>query len=57
MKVGTCNGDFGGPLVVDDVQVGVGAFGYKECGVGKPDVFTRLSEFTDWIKQNSDVDV
>ncbi|XP_018565738.1 brachyurin-like [Anoplophora glabripennis] len=56
-RVGACNGDFGGPLVVDGVQVGISSFGYKDCGVGKPDVFTRLTEYSDWIRENSDVDV
>ncbi|XP_076664770.1 chymotrypsin-1-like [Andrena cerasifolii] len=47
---GACNGDSGGPLVVNGVQVGVVSFGIP-CGVGKPDVYTRVSSFASWIKQ------
>ncbi|XP_076394333.1 transmembrane protease serine 9 [Megachile rotundata] len=47
---GACNGDSGGPLVVNGVQVGVVSFGIP-CGVGKPDVYTRVSSFVSWIKQ------
>ncbi|XP_018565725.1 brachyurin-like [Anoplophora glabripennis] len=57
VKVGTCNGDSGGPLVVNGAQVGVVSFGYSDCEVGNPSVFTRLSEYRDWIRENSDVDV
>ncbi|KAJ8954188.1 hypothetical protein NQ318_005783 [Aromia moschata] len=57
VNVGTCNGDSGGPLVVDGVQVGLVSFGYKDCEEGMPSVFTRLTEFTDWIRANSDVDI
>ena len=47
---GACNGDSGGPLVVNGVQVGVVSFGIP-CGVGKPDVYTRVSSFGPWIRQ------
>ncbi|XP_076675719.1 chymotrypsin-1-like [Andrena cerasifolii] len=47
---GACNGDSGGPLVVNDVQVGIVSFGIP-CGVGKPDVYTRVSSFASWIKE------
>ena len=47
---GACNGDSGGPLVVNGVQVGIVSFGIP-CGVGRPDVYTRVSSFASWIKQ------
>ncbi|XP_074029593.1 brachyurin-like [Leptinotarsa decemlineata] len=53
--VGTCQGDSGGPLVVNGVQVGLVSFGYKNCSAGLPSVFTRVSEYVDWIAKNSDV--
>ncbi|XP_017797034.1 PREDICTED: mite allergen Der f 3-like, partial [Habropoda laboriosa] len=46
---GACNGDSGGPLVVHGVQVGIVSFG-QPCAVGKPDVYTRVSSFVSWIK-------
>lgn len=57
VKVGTCNGDSGGPLAVHGVQVGLVSFGYSDCEAGKPSVFTRLSKYRDWIRENSDVDI
>lgn len=45
-----CHGDYGGPLVVDGVQYGVASWGAR-CGrTGLPDVYARVSHFTDWIK-------
>ncbi|XP_033346598.1 chymotrypsin-1-like [Bombus vosnesenskii] len=45
---GACHGDSGGPLIHDDVQIGVVSFG-QPCAVGKPDVYTRVSSFIPWI--------
>ncbi|KOX73949.1 Chymotrypsin-1 [Melipona quadrifasciata] len=47
-KVGEGACDSGGPLVVNDVQVGIVSFG-QPCAVGKPDVYTRVSSFVSWI--------
>lgn len=57
VKVGTCNGDSGGPLAVGGIQVGLVSFGYTDCEAGMPSVFTRLSEYRDWIRENSDVEI
>ncbi|XP_017797297.1 PREDICTED: chymotrypsin-1 [Habropoda laboriosa] len=46
---GACHGDSGGPLVVHGVQVGIVSYG-QPCAVGKPDVYTRVSSFVPWIK-------
>ncbi|CAH1112659.1 unnamed protein product [Psylliodes chrysocephalus] len=54
-KSSTCQGDSGGPLAVNGIQVGVVSFGAPDCESGKPSVFTRVTEFQDWIAQNSDV--
>ncbi|XP_058799502.1 chymotrypsin-2-like [Phymastichus coffea] len=45
---GACHGDSGGPLVADGVQIGIVSFG-QPCAAGKPDVFTRVHTFSDWI--------
>lgn len=52
---GVCNGDSGGALVSEGLQVGITSFNYQSCEAGKPSVFTRISEFTQWIQENSDV--
>ncbi|CAL7948235.1 unnamed protein product [Xylocopa violacea] len=46
---GACNGDSGGPLAANGVQIGIVSYGIP-CGVGKPDVYTRVSSFVSWIK-------
>ncbi|XP_001605658.3 chymotrypsin-2 [Nasonia vitripennis] len=46
---GFCKGDSGGPLVnKNGVQVGIVAYA-RGCGAGNPDVYTRVSSFSDWI--------
>ncbi|KAL7286336.1 hypothetical protein TKK_0019294 [Trichogramma kaykai] len=47
---GVCKGDSGSPLLADDVQVGIASFGYR-CALGMPDVYTRVSDFVDWINE------
>lgn len=54
----SCYGDSGGPLVVADkdetgkfVQIGVVSWGDR-CGrLGSPNVFARVSSFSDWVEQ------
>lgn len=45
-------GDSGGPLVSWDRShlIGVVSYGPAYCGTGIPDVYTRISVFTNWIK-------
>lgn len=50
-----CQGDSGGPLMLKSegkwMQIGIVSFGHK-CGEpGYPGVYTRVSEFADWIKK------
>ncbi|XP_076620357.1 transmembrane protease serine 9-like [Colletes latitarsis] len=47
---GACNGDSGGPLVANGVQIGIVSFG-RPCGIGSPDVYTRVTSFLSWIRQ------
>ncbi|XP_071054342.1 trypsin-1-like [Onthophagus taurus] len=48
---GQCNGDSGGPLTVDGVQVGIVSWSVKPCTVaGYPGVFTRVAHHIDWIE-------
>ncbi|XP_018580082.1 brachyurin [Anoplophora glabripennis] len=54
--VGACNGDSGGPLTVNGIQVGVTSFvAYRGCELGLPSGFARVSAFRSWIAANSDV--
>ncbi|KAF7286662.1 hypothetical protein GWI33_004691 [Rhynchophorus ferrugineus] len=52
---GFCQGDSGGPLISNGVQVGIVSFSYKSCQVSMPSVFARVSEFSEWIKDNTDI--
>lgn len=46
-------GDSGGPLTVDGVLVGLVSWALGCARVSYPTVFTRVSEYIDWIEKNS----
>jgi uncharacterized protein (TIGR03382 family) len=50
---GSCQGDSGGPLLIDSntgpQQVGIVSWGFGCAAAGYPGVFTRVSEFKNWI--------
>ncbi|XP_017782136.1 PREDICTED: chymotrypsin-1-like [Nicrophorus vespilloides] len=48
---GACHGDSGGPLVAGGKQIGIVSWG-RPCGIGFPDVFTRVYSYLDWIEKN-----
>ncbi|XP_066991640.1 uncharacterized protein [Anabrus simplex] len=57
---GTCFGDSGGPLTIEepdgsDVLVGIVSFGVTGCAVipAFPDLYTRVSEYLKWIDVNA----
>lgn len=45
---GMCLGDSGGPLVANNELIGLVSWGFP-CAKGRPDIFTRVSEFSDWV--------
>lgn len=55
-----CQGDSGGPLMYGRpnntsfyfYQIGVVSYGYRCAEIGYPGVYTRVTEFLDWIKDN-----
>lgn len=49
---GACHGDSGGPLTHNNKVAGIVSWG-RPCAIGYPDVFTRVSEFIDWIHENA----
>ncbi len=55
---GICYGDSGGPLIIkgssssDDIQVGIVSKLYPPCTAPYVDMFTRVSEYYDWIRDH-----
>jgi hypothetical protein len=44
-----CMGDSGGPLVLEDGSlIAIVSWGVP-CALGMPDIFTKVSEYKDWI--------
>lgn len=49
--VGSCNGDSGGPVVMNGIQYGLVSWSF---GCGEPDypgVFAKVSSVREWIKE------
>lgn len=49
---GVCSGDSGGPLVHKNELIGITSWA-RLCALGVPDGFTRVSEYIDWIEENT----
>lgn len=51
--VGPCYGDFGGPLIHNNVVIGIASWG-SGCGYrGYPAVFSRVPRYISWIQSNA----
>jgi secreted trypsin-like serine protease len=53
----TCRGDSGGPMIMrtaDGIEYveGVTSWGDKNCALGNPSVYTRISVYAPWIQTN-----
>lgn len=49
---GTCSGDIGSPITLNDQLVGIVSWD-RFCGLGSPDVHTRISNFRSWFIDNT----
>ncbi|XP_053677081.1 serine protease SP24D-like [Anopheles nili] len=47
---GACNGDSGGPAVLNNQLVGVANFIMNYCGSSSPDGYAKVSDFVPWIQ-------
>uniref|UniRef100_A0A182QCJ2 Peptidase S1 domain-containing protein n=1 Tax=Anopheles farauti TaxID=69004 RepID=A0A182QCJ2_9DIPT len=47
---GACNGDSGGPAVLNNQLVGVANFIINYCGSSSPDGYAKVSDFVPWIQ-------
>ncbi|ESO98556.1 hypothetical protein LOTGIDRAFT_226539 [Lottia gigantea] len=47
----SCNGDSGGPMVCSGKLAGVTSWGQVGCPGSTPSVYTRVSSFIEWIKE------
>lgn len=59
-KQGACHGDSGTPLInvenETQIQIGVLSWGaLNRCELGYPSVFTRVSNYIDWIEEHANV--
>jgi len=49
---GVCNGDSGSPLTQNGTVVGIVSWGFLPCGrANAPSVYTKVSNYVDWIKE------
>lgn len=48
-----CNGHIGAPLTYNEVQVGIGSWGYGCANPNYPSVFTQVDGFLDFISENT----
>lgn len=58
----TCNGDSGGPVVVDNKQVGITSYGWsspgdKICFSNSISAYTNVIYYLEWISHNTDIKI
>uniref|UniRef100_A0A1A8JX98 trypsin n=1 Tax=Nothobranchius kuhntae TaxID=321403 RepID=A0A1A8JX98_NOTKU len=52
----SCDGDSGGPLLFNDIAIGITSNGGKKCGqLKKPGIYTIISHYTEWIDRTMGV--
>lgn len=58
--VGLCHGDAGDPLVLNNRLIGIALWDVPEsspCAIGKPNFFTRISSYLNWIENYVNVNI
>lgn len=51
-----CNGDSGGPLIVNGVQVGIVSWSIKPCAIAPyPGVYTNVASYIGWIQDQTEI--
>lgn len=53
---GTCGGDSGGSIVVDQISVGIASWVGTDCARGNPDVYARTSNYYYWIRNVTELE-
>ena len=52
-----CNGDSGGPIHFNGIQIGITSFvainDQRQCTADSPNAFTRISSFSNWIRNKT----
>ena len=54
----SCVGDTGGPLITREnssdpwYQIGVNSYGTAKCGIEQPAVYTKVTNYLQWIDDN-----
>ena len=53
-----CNGDSGGPLLVNNVMVGIVSWALKPCAVAPyPGVYTDVASFVPWLVEKTGIKI
>uniref|UniRef100_A0A1A9ZF54 Peptidase S1 domain-containing protein n=1 Tax=Glossina pallidipes TaxID=7398 RepID=A0A1A9ZF54_GLOPL len=50
LQQGICRGDYGAGIVAENKLIGVASFSFGPCGSQFPDISSRISYYSDWIK-------
>lgn len=53
---GTCGGDSGGSVVVNQISVGIASWVGVDCALGNPDVYARTSNYYYWIRNVTEIE-
>lgn len=52
---GTCGGDSGGSITVDQISVGIASWVGGDCAIGNPDVYVRTANYYYWIRNETEL--
>nr|CAH7765559.1 unnamed protein product [Callosobruchus chinensis] len=46
----SCMGDSGGPVLLDEYQIGIISYGHTYCDIGMPAVCVNIVDYLEWIE-------